>query len=228
MLRHGIRVGVAILTFTLGVVIFWPLQIIQRLETALVDRFYNISDRDLRPVSLTDDCTAETNDVYRVIIQNKLALYGGQVIVLRSETISYSAYVDDALKPEWAFPQAFNKMVKDSMPEVEFETLSNYQLRNKSGEPLKVWDLGVNYVLANYNELLGDGVAHYSTNFHKQFPNSTGILSFSAVGFNKERNQAFVYVDRYCGDTCALGEYILLKKVHGKWEIVKEDARWMS
>jgi hypothetical protein len=50
MLRHGIRVGVAILTFTIGVAIFWPLQLIQRLETALVDRFYGISDHDLRPI----------------------------------------------------------------------------------------------------------------------------------------------------------------------------------
>lgn len=227
MLRHGIRVGVAILTFTLGVAIFWPLRIIQRLETALVDRFYDISDRDLRPVSLSDDYTVETNEIYRFIIQNKFA-HHERVIVLRSETIRYSPYIDDALKPEWAFPQAFNKKVKDSMPEVEFETLSNYQLRNLNGESLKVWDLGVNYVLANYKDLLDDGMNTYWTSFHEQFPNSAGLLSFSAVGFNKERNQAFVYVDWNCRDTCGLGEYILLKKVRGKWEIVKEDARWMS
>ena len=48
MLRHGIRVGVAILTFSIGVAIFWPLQLIQRLETALVDRFYDISDDDFK------------------------------------------------------------------------------------------------------------------------------------------------------------------------------------
>ena len=228
MLRHGIRLGVAILTFSIGVAIFWPLQLIQRFETALVDRFYDIGDHDLRPISLTERSTADTNEVYRLILHRKFAHDSKKLIVLRSETIGYSMYVDDALKPEWAFPQAFNKMVKDSMPEVEFETLSNYQLSNRNGEPLQVWNLGVNYVLATKNDLLDDAMGQFWTNFHRKFPNSAGLLSFSNVGFNKQHNQAFVYVDWNCGDTCGVGEYILLKKVHGKWEVVKEEGLWIS
>ena len=228
MLHHGIRVGVAILTFTIGVAIFWPIQLIQRLETALVDRFIGLSDDDLKPVSLNADYTAEANEVYRLIIHQKFVDETKNPIVVSAKTIGYSMYIDDALKPQWAFPEAFNKMVKQSMPEVEFETLSNFLLRNRGGEYLKIWDRGVNYILATESDLLGDSMGEFWTNFRKKFPNSSGYLSFSNVGFNKERNQAFVYVFWNCGDTCALGEYFLLKKVRGKWEIVKEDVLWVS
>ncbi len=228
MLRHVIRVGVAILTFTIGVAIFWPLQLIQRLETALVDRFIGISDDDLKPVSLNADYTAEANEVYRLIIHQKFVHETKNPIVVRSKTIGYSMYIDDALKPEWAFPEAFNKMVKHSMPEVEFETLSNFLLRNRGGGYLKIWDRGVNYVLATESDLLGDSMGPFWTSFRKKFPNSGGFLSFSNVGFNKQHNQAFVYVDWNCGPTCGAGGYILLKKVRGKWEIVKDNGLWFS
>jgi hypothetical protein len=223
MLRHGIRVGVAILTFTMGVAIFWPLRIIQRLETALVDRFDGVTYHD--PLRFTATSSAEANEVYRLIIQQIFAQDTQKLIVVRSETTGYSRFSDEALKPDWAFPQHFNKMMKNSMPEVEVQTLSNYLLRNTTGEPLNVWDLGVNYVLANQNDLaFTAGMTQFWSMFHKKFPNSSGLLSFSNVGFNKDHNQALVYAAWNCGDTCGVGEYILLKKVHGKWEIVKEDV----
>ena len=85
-------------------------------------------------------------------------------------------YVDDALKPEWAFPEAFTKMVKNSMPEVEFETLSNFLLRNRGRGHLQIWDRGVNYVLATESDLLGDSMGQFWTNFRTKFPNSGGFL----------------------------------------------------
>lgn len=229
MLRHGIRVGVAILTFTIGVAIFWPLQIIQRFETALFDRFDGLSDHDLRPVSLTFDYQTEANEIYRVFIQKKFKGDSeDKFLVLQSETIGYSKYVDEALKPEWAFPLRFNQMMKESMPEIEVETLSNYLLRNTTGEPLKVWNLGVNYVLATRNDLRDDGLGQFWIMFRKKFPKSAGLVSFSNVGFNKQHNQALIFAVWNCGETCGMGEYVLFEKVHAKWKIVKEKGLWIS
>jgi len=225
MLHHGIRVAVAILTFSIGVAIFWPLQLIQRLETALVDRFYGISD--LRPVSVTFDSATDANEIYRLLIHKQIKSNDEiKLVVLLSETTSFPMCWKDSLNKEMNVADEFHKMVNDLMPEAQFQTLDDYLLRNETPDHLKVWNLGINYVLVNANDIEGPG--NYWDRFYKKFPDSPGFIAFSKVGFNNQHDQAFVYVTRGCGELCGGAEFVLLKKVNGKWEIVNEQVQWVS
>jgi hypothetical protein len=227
MSRYGIRVIVAILTFSIGIAFFWPLKVIQRLETALVDRFYNVvNDHDVRPLSLTFDSATDANEIYRVLIHDQLtAKKEINFIVLWAETTSYNNLVDDS-QPEWKHAEAFHKMVKEGMPEAESQTLDNYLLRNKASEQLKVWNLDVNYALVSKSELPNDD--HFWVRYYEKFPKSSRLISFSNVGFNNQHDQAFVYVDQVCGGLCGGGGYVLLQKVNGKWEISKDMVLFIS
>jgi hypothetical protein len=53
------------------------------------------------------------------------------------------------------------------------------------------------------------------------------IFEVSAVGFNRERTRALVYVGHHCGSLCGGGTYHLLVKKDGKWQ-VDRDYRGMS
>jgi hypothetical protein len=224
MLRHGLRLGVAILTFSIGIAIFWPLKLVGRLENALVDRFY---DYDLKPISVSFDPGNEANEIYRLLIHQRFTFNGeAKLIVLRSQTIPFMGFKADTLEPE-RNPEAFHRMVKGSMPETESQTLDNYLLRNETSEQLKVWNPGINYVLVTNSDLPTSAYDFWG-NFYEKFPNSSGIIAFSNVGFNQQQDQALVYVARSCGGLCGSGDFVLLKKINGKWEIANEEGIWVS
>jgi hypothetical protein len=224
MLRHGLRLGVAILTFSIGIAIFWPLKAIQRLETVLVDRFY---DYDLKPVNISFDPANEANEIYRLLIHERFTFNGEtKLVVLRSETIALAPFKENSLEPDWN-PATFHKTVKNSLPEAESQTLDNYLLRNETPEQLKVWNPGVNYVLVTNRELPASATNFWGE-FYKKFPDSSGIVSFSNVGFNDQHDQAFVYAARSCGGLCGEGDFVLLKRVNGEWKIVDDECLWVS
>ena len=227
MSRHGIRVAIAILTFSIGIAFFWPLKLIKHLESALVDRFYNVvSDHDLRPISLTFDSATDANEIYRVLIHEQLTSKRPvKFVVLWAETTTYNMVVDDS-QPEWKHPEAFHNMVKAAMPEAESQTLENYLLRNTSPEQLKVWNLDIDYALITESEFPDDG--KFWLRFSERFPNYSRLISFSNVGFNNQHDQALVYVTQACGGLCGGGGYVLLKKINGKWEIQNEQTLWIS
>ena len=223
MLRHGLRLGVAILTFSIGIAIFWPLRVIQRMETALVDRFY---DHDLSTVAITFDSVSDANEVYGALIHERFTVKD-KLIVICSETTGFRMLVNESMESEWKYPDQFHNMMKELMPEAEAQTLDDYLSKNETSEQLKVWNLDINYVLVKRSDL-PPGVDDFWARFDAKYPNSSGLIFFSNVGFNERHDQAFVYVARNCGGLCGSGGYVLLKKINGKWEIVNEQNMWLS
>ena len=56
--------------------------------------------------------------------------------------------------------------------------------------------------------------------FYKRFPSSNGIISLSAVGFNREKTRAIFYGGTSCGSLCGSWSFQLMEKVDGKWKMV--------
>jgi len=222
-------VSVAILTFTIGITLAWAFELVPRLETALVDRFFAVDESDLRGTSPTFfDPIQDSNQIYRVIIRETFTFPDTRLIVIRSETTGCPMYEDDTTRAEFGRAQTFHEAVKEFMPEVDSEILDNYLARNKTPQPLLVTDLGTNYVVVADRDLPDDGIDRFWTKFYQKYPRSSGLISFSNVGFNAQHNQAFVYAARGCGGLCGEGSYVLLRKVNGKWEIVKDQGLWVS
>ena len=48
------------------------------------------------------------------------------------------------------------------------------------------------------------------------------VFEVSAVGFNRDRTRALVYVGHHCGSLCGSGRYHLLIKKDGKWQVDRE------
>jgi hypothetical protein len=228
MLNHGVRLLVAISTFTIGIAVVWTLQLIPKLESAVVDRFWNINASDVSPVSLVDS-VADANEIYRLLVQKEF-IFNDEIklIVLEAETTGCPMYEDESASEKWGVSQPFHEMLKESMPEADPQTLDNYLAANKSRKPLRVADLGIDYVLVNNSDLPDGGYERFWTRFYEKYPNSSGLVFFSDIGFNAQHDQAFLYAGRTCGGLCGAGEYVLLRKVNGKWEIRKEHALWVS
>ncbi|MGH9728810.1 MAG: hypothetical protein ACRD4V_09500 [Candidatus Acidiferrales bacterium] len=67
--------------------------------------------------------------------------------------------------------------------------------------------------------------------FYDRYAGSDGLITFSAVGFNRDKTKALVYVARRCGGTCGSGGYEFLVKRAGKWvraDIRARNCGWIS
>lgn len=117
----------------------------------------------------------------------------------------------------------------------------DYKLKNKEASKLnqanslklkKSFDLQNKYILINDGELKsiykGESPKDFWEAFYQKYPKSGGYVSFSQVGFNTEKNHAFVYMQFYCGNLCGDGNYLLLKKENGKWKETKRAMLWTS
>lgn len=65
--------------------------------------------------------------------------------------------------------------------------------------------------------------------FHARYPDSSGLITLSRVGFNAARTQALLNVDRGCGGLCGDGTVILLtRSAEGRWRVTATRGTWVS
>ena len=228
MLRHSLRVSVAIVTFTIGVAIFRAFQLIPYLETAVVDHFFVNSD--VGPVSLVRfDSDKDANEIYRLLVHRKFIFNDKiKLIVLQAQTTGCPLYEDETVSKKFGHTETFHQVMNKLMPEAQRQTLDDYLMRNKNTQELKVSNLEIDYVIVRDRDLPNGEFGNFWGRFYKKYPNSPGIAYFSNVGFNDQHDQAFVYVGRACGGLCGSGEYVLLKKLNNRWEVLNEQVLWVS
>jgi hypothetical protein len=56
--------------------------------------------------------------------------------------------------------------------------------------------------------------------YYDHYPKSGGYIFMSAVGFNKNKTLAIVYMGSICGGLCGQAQFHLLEKVRGHWKEV--------
>jgi hypothetical protein len=67
-----------------------------------------------------------------------------------------------------------------------------------------------------------------SRSFEQLFPGASGIISFSRVGFDSTLHEAIVATSFVCGGLCGSGNRNVLRKRHGRWEVVNKWTAWVS
>lgn len=136
--------------------------------------------------------------------------------VIQIETRAYEM----CLKPE------------DESRKLLSEAISNYVEQNK-----KTWQLQRQFSLKKPYKLLTSEKLEtiikrgWWDEFYKRYPGSGGYLELSAVGFNRDKTIAVVYMGRHCGGECGFGTFYELQKIKGKWEPLKwrgSSCSWVS
>lgn len=224
MRRHSIRLFIAVLTFTIGISIFWVSQLIRHNSLTVNN------NTDVSPVTLGRlNSDEDANEIYRLLVHRKF-IFNDEIklIVLQAETTGCPMYENESVKEEFRVTESFHQMLNEWMPEAELQTLDNYLLNNKTRQELKVWNLGLNYVIVRNSDLPDGKFENFWDSFYKKYPHSPGLVVFSKVGFNDRHDQAFVYVGRSCGGLCGGGDYVLLNKVNGEWVVRDEQNLWVS
>jgi hypothetical protein len=172
------------------------------------------------PPTPTLDTKAEEYVVYVVLLA---ATYPSDLtIVIRDHTSTSYESPDEGLKKTLDY-------IKKQMPTIAADTLENFEAINQQEYPLVHSFAGYHCVLVSDNEMK----EIFSTDegwdkFYKLYPHSQGHMTLSRVGFNRDMNQALVYVGNVSDLTVDAGYYVLLQKINGHWYIQNQVNTWIS
>ena len=172
----------------------------------------------------------EEYSVYDVVIEKVYLGPKTKQVVIRDQTTS-NHYVEAIPGKE---DESGQISADFSSLGLEGDTLASYLSKNKTVSPLQnYFKLSVPAIVLSDQEL--DALAkrnalpgRFWLEFFRQYPNTQGVITFSRVGFNSAMDQAFVYFENNCGGLCGVGEYCLLVKQNGSWQIKKQKEAWIS
>lgn len=120
------------------------------------------------------------------------------------------------------------KIAKDELRPL-FEDL---QTRSRESVPIeRLFNIRHDYVLlgeSNFSAFFKVKDLEGWEDFYKKYPNSSGYVSLSRVGFNTTFTKALIFRSESCGSLCGSGDYILFEKTDGKWKDVGRFNCWIS
>jgi hypothetical protein len=161
---------------------------------------------------------AEEYAVYSAMIQQNPIGYGlNSFIVIREHTMLLgSDMVERAL---------------DERPGLSAELVDSYRSRNAESYTLgPKLDLEQDYALMPREEaekLFRRGGAEWDE-FQATYPEASGVVMFSRVGFSAIEDRALVEMGFRCPGRCGAGGLYLLAKEEGSWKVIDTLVVWES
>jgi len=226
MVKAVLRLSVFVLCALLGAVSVWLNRSLRHVELP--------EPRSAQKINFSEDISEESEAVYQSVLDQNFAQDGAKLLVIEDETTGCPMYEDPEIRIKFGpETKSFAEIVSEKMQSAETSTIENYLERNKISEKIAIpTDVGSKHLLVGKKELAsvfrkGEFDMGW-TRFYKKYPDSTGLIFFSKVGFSSDHNQAMLYAGRQCGGLCGSGSYLLLNKRNGKWVVEKDMGLWVS
>ena len=222
MKRISTRVLAALLTFVVGVAAtaLWLFHF--RLQPPRLDAAS--PDSIIQPINLEE---SEEYAIYSVVLNDeRYADSRVKSVTIVDQTAGHPSVYD---KERFSRGVSY---VREKMPDLDQATLADYLSKNWAAQPLKdQFNLKVKAVLINAREVKSIFEEHSMDGWRiifERYPNSLGLITISAVGFNHDLTQALVHVGISCGGLCGEGNLFLLRKENGVWQVQKKIMTWVS
>ncbi len=114
---------------------------------------------------------------------------------------------------------------------VSAETIENYRVNNDKSSSIRPFVAGLPHVRVmspKEHKYLFRKIVLDHAGFHKKYPGSRGILSFSNIGYNVAHTQAIAYFSFNGGGQNGHGSFVMLLKVKGNWTVADTFGLWRS
>jgi hypothetical protein len=156
--------------------------------------------------------------VYSAMIQqNPIGFDLGSSILIRGQTVSDLEILEQALEQGNPLPAGL---------------ADSYRSRNAALYTLDPnLDVELDYVLMpeeEFEEIFFRRHGSVWAEFADRYPEASGIVIFSRVGFGANGDEALALMGYRCGDLCGAGGLYLLAKEEGNWKIQEPLVVWIS
>jgi hypothetical protein len=130
--------------------------------------------------------------------------------------------------------QEYIQALKDGYPEMDTTVFSDYILVNDT-----VYYLRNKFSVASKNVTLVSAeeiqyifgkpeINKGWEEFYRRYPDSNGTISFSRIGYNKDKTRAMVELGNMYASLGGEGRMIFLKIENNEWKITKAIPTWIS
>lgn len=146
----------------------------------------------------------EAYEIYSVILSSEwpLRVAHAKNLIIQTETKGYEM----CLRPKEDWEEKVGPAISDYV-----------RLNAKPSLLQRKINIEVPYQLIPVDELSSVIQRAGWKGFYQQYPHSGGWVELSAVGFNKDKTVAVVYMGHHCGHLCGGGGFHVLEKKSGRW-----------
>ena len=215
----NLRFSIGLLTFAIGIfaVAFFPYR-------AFTTEGIYPQTAQSSEIKKPEQIVNPEDEVYLAVLHELFLRDSTKLIAISGETDSYA-------NPEYVkIPTTEEKIqdLKKYHPEVADETLGDYEIKMHTSSKLNFsFNFPIRYIFINKKEVK-EGKEGGIVAFSKKYPDSSGMIEFSSIGFNSKKTQAFVHLDFIYCPLCGFGSSLLLEKIDGNWKVVKNYEGWVS
>lgn len=219
MKKITFRIFVALITFIIGIFVAWIYFFVDS-SNIPENLYYSIKGRQdtlvACPVYIPDQELNENEEyaVYSAILADNR--YNSEKMVVSEYTIK--GFLADTTN----LTQQISGLSQEIVDDYQAKNIDSQKLENNFTVSSNVIFISEKQTKQIFRK--GEGW----NNFYKKYPQSSGLISFSNIGFNQERTQALVYVGINCGWLCGDGSFKFLQKTNGKWIIKDNVELWVS
>lgn len=160
----------------------------------------------------------EEYEIYSTVIKQKYVQPNTKLLIIEERTFRY----DFDLENDEPWREKRKGVTIDRSASEDYEAKNSLpSLLNKAMFKLPVklnliTDLDLKAIFhGNWGELEWIG-------YYRRYPESTGFVMLSRIGFNTERTQGLLYIGSRCGPGCGEIHFLLLEKANGTWTTKKE------
>lgn len=160
----------------------------------------------------------EEYEIYSAVIKQKYIQPNTKLLIIEDRTFRYDFDVDN--EEPWREKRKGVNIDRSAVEDYEAKN-SSKSLLNKSmfklpGKLNLITDLDLKAIFhGHWGEL--EWIDYY-----RRFPESTGFVMLSRIGFNSEHTQGLLYIGSRCGPGCGELHFLLLEKANGIWTTKKE------
>jgi hypothetical protein len=148
----------------------------------------------------------EAYKLYSLLLpQQESYRFAKGTLIIQEDTVTNEAASHPCLTPEAA------SRFKDA--------ITDYMSRNRQPRLLKrQFQINKAYELVSSDTIEALFNQGSWDSFFLRYPDSAGYITISAVGFNKDKTRAVLYMGNSCGGLCGSWGFHLLEKTDGKWK----------
>ena len=160
----------------------------------------------------------EEYEIYSTVIKQKYIQPNTKLLIIEERTFRYDFAVDN--DEPWREKRKGVTIDRSAAEDYEAKNSSKWLL-NKS-----MFKLPVKLNLITDLDLKAIFHGHWGElewiSYYKRYPESTGFVMLSRIGFNTDRTQGLLYIGSRCGPGCGEINFLLLEKANGTWTTKKE------
>jgi hypothetical protein len=182
------------------------------------------------PLTAAEQTTfADTSAIYRAVLSSARGDNGREPLVVGAETEDAAHITDFEQTMAVVIPRLTASSPSRAIPDGLLDAFRRVYAARLPLDPNRLGIPEVTLLTAAEYDAFFRSDENLIDRWHAFFNRfGTGMTKVSAVAFSADGAAALLTISHECGSLCGSGEYVMLRKANGAWQVVAKQGAWVS